>query len=243
MINCMAVSSTWGPRNGPLHTPEAFRASPAGSRAAPLVHARPPGPWCSPIPQAFRASRRSRAAPSVGTARLEGPEMAPIPPRTQIGHALRAFVSGAWCRRRWCEGRMPSSSRYFGDGAARDGKPLALEDTERLPGRTAAWLVPRWPADPGSSSSPTPTRPSRRRPRRSRCGRRTSSSNSPCGRLDVLVGGDAADRGLVHADVLAHVAQRRRAAGTAAPVQELALELHDRLRSPCAASADAGPRS
>src|SRR5437899_12091363 len=48
--------------------------------------------------------------------------------------------------------------------------------------------------------------------------------------FDVLVRRHPADRRLVHADVLADVAQRQRAEVRQSPVQELTLELDDRLR-------------
>src|SRR5712691_12218857 len=51
----------------------------------------------------------------------------------------------------------------------------------------------------------------------------------PLGCLHVLVGGDAADGGLVHADVLAHVPERQRPQVGHAPVEEVALELHEAL--------------
>ncbi len=51
----------------------------------------------------------------------------------------------------------------------------------------------------------------------------------PLRRLHVLVGGDAADGGLVHADVLAHVPEGERPQEGHALVEELPLELHEAL--------------
>src|ERR1700730_14942514 len=51
----------------------------------------------------------------------------------------------------------------------------------------------------------------------------------PLGRVDVLVGGDAGDGALVHADVLGHVPQDERAQVGDALVEEVALELDDRV--------------
>jgi len=52
------------------------------------------------------------------------------------------------------------------------------------------------------------------------------SSNRPCGVSTYLLVVTRSDGGLVHADVLAHVAQRQRAQVRQPFVQEIALELH-----------------
>ena len=67
----------------------------------------------------------------------------------------------------------------LGHRPARDGEAAPLEVLARSPGPSGACPAPRWPGDPGSSSSPRPRRPSPRRPRRCRCGRSTSARRAP----------------------------------------------------------------
>jgi hypothetical protein len=58
-------------------------------------------------------------------------------------------------------------------------------------------------------------------------------SNTPCGRVHVLVVHHAADRRFVHADVVGDVAQHQRAQVLDSLIEELALEIDDARSRPC----------
>src|SRR5581483_10711112 len=94
-----------------------------------------------------------------------------------LGHAL----SASW--RRAAAGATagyPAPPGTWPPCAARSSA-TAPAGPARSPGRRAACCcLPRSPC-PGSSSSPTPTRPWSRSPRRCRCGRRTSARTAPAG--------------------------------------------------------------
>src|SRR5262245_8588891 len=123
----------------------------------------------------------------------------------------------------------PQLLAIFGDGAPGDGEPLPLQRLgDLLIGeRLAAVLAGDHVADRLLDRH--------RRDHRAVLGGDAAVEEElqleeALRRLHVLIGGDPADGGLVHADVVAHVAQGEGAEERQALVEELALEVHQALR-------------